>query len=204
MKRLAPIFLLILILFNPPMSTAKELPKIAVWDLEARETKIAYARELTSILVSEVSKLGEYEVYSQQNIRTLSLTILGQMDIAKLISGSVGKIGNRYSVSLKLFDTQNAKSEKSISEFCRNEDELIELVQTSARKLLGTPVEESIAEKTAGRKGLDKTFTNSIGMEFTLISEGRFVMGSTGDESGRYPNEGPQNEVQITKSFYQE
>ena len=67
------------------------------------------------------------------------LTALGQMDIAKLISGRVGKIGNRYSVSLNLFDTQNAKSEKSVSEFCRSENELIELVQKAVRRLLGSP-----------------------------------------------------------------
>lgn len=214
MKKLAYLFLLSFIFLIPTPGAAKDLPKIAVWDLEARETKPAYARELTSILVSEVSKLGKYEVYSQENIRTLagwtaeriklgststqSLALLGQMDIAKLISGSVGKIGNRYSVSLNLFDTENAKAEKSISEFCRTEDELIELVQTTVRKLLGGPVEASIAE----RKELDKTFTNSIGMEFVLVPEGRFIMGSPPAELGRNPNEGPQHEVQITKSFY--
>ncbi len=71
---------------------------------------------------------------------TQCLTALGQMDIAKLISGSVGKIGNRYSVSLNLFDTQNAKAEDAISEFCRSEDELIELVQVAVRKLLGAEI----------------------------------------------------------------
>jgi hypothetical protein len=63
------------------------------------------------------------------------------MDIARLISGSVGKIGSRYSVSLNLFDTQNSKAEKAVSEFCRSEDELIEVVQTAVRKLLGAESE---------------------------------------------------------------
>ena len=131
----------------------KDRPKIAVWDLAARDIKESNGQELTSILVSEISKLGRYEVYSQENVRTLAgwagermklgcsdtqcLTALGQMDIAKLISGSVGKIGSRYSVSLNLFDTQNSKSENSVSEFGRSEDELIDLVQTAVRKLLG-------------------------------------------------------------------
>jgi len=132
-------------------------PKIAVWDLTAREIKLSYGEELTSILVSEISKLGMYETYSQENVRTLAgwtgermklgcsdtqcLTALGQMDIARLISGSVGKIGSRYSVSLNLFDTQNSKAEKAVSEFCRSEDELIEVVQTAVRKLLGAESE---------------------------------------------------------------
>jgi hypothetical protein len=66
------------------------------------------------------------------------LTALGQMDVGKLISGSVGKIGDRYSISLDLFDTQNARSENSISEFCRSENELIELLQMTVRRLLAS------------------------------------------------------------------
>jgi formylglycine-generating enzyme required for sulfatase activity len=210
---LGPILAVLLNLI-PWVAAAKDLPKVAVWDLAARETKPGYAQELTSILVSEISKMGKFEVYSQENVRTLAgwtaekmklgctstqcLMALGQMDVAKLISGSVGRIGNRYSVSLSLFDTQNAKAEKSLSEFCSSEDELIELVQKTARQLLGTPGELAAAEK----KELDKTFTNSMGMEFLLIPAGKFSMGSPGGEAGRGENEGPQREVQITKPFY--
>jgi len=148
---------------NLHASAEKELRKIAVWDLEPREVKLTHARELTSILVSEISKLGKYEVYSQDNVRTLAgwtaermklgctdaqcLIALGQMDIAKLISGSVGKIGNRYSVSLNLFGTQKARAEKALSEFCRSEDELVELVQVAVRKLLGVEIAPSVAEQ---------------------------------------------------------
>jgi hypothetical protein len=136
------------------MRLAKDRVKVAVWDLVPRNTSVSNAAELTSILVSEISKLGTYEVYSQDNVRTLAgwtaermqlgctdskcLTALGQMDVGKLISGSVGKIGDRYSISLNLFDTQNARSEKSISEFCRSENELIELVQMTVRRLLAS------------------------------------------------------------------
>jgi hypothetical protein len=138
----------------PPLS-GKEIPKIAVWDLWAREVKTTYAQELTSILVSEISKLGRYEVYSQDHVRTLAgwtaermqlgctdtkcLTALGQMDVSKLISGSVGKIGDTYSISLNLFDTQKAKAMKAISEFCRSENELIGIVQQAIKRLLTGP-----------------------------------------------------------------
>jgi len=131
---------------------SKELPKAAVWNLEERNIPVNYAKELTSILVSEIDKLKKYKVYSQENVRTLAgwtaermqlgctdtkcLTALGQMDVTKLISGSVGKIGSRYSVSLNLFDTQKTEVEKAVSEFGQSEDELIELVQRGARKLL--------------------------------------------------------------------
>jgi hypothetical protein len=134
-------------------NAAKNLPKIAVWDLVPRNISAEYAHQLTAILVSEISKFNKYETYGQENVRTLAgwssermqlgcsdtkcLTALGQMDIAKLISGNVGKLGNRYTGSLNLFDTQNTRSERAISEFCSSEDELIELVQVAVRKLLG-------------------------------------------------------------------
>ena len=153
--------------YPQPVSAGNDLPKIAVWDLAPVGINPVNAQNLTSTLVSEITKLGKYEVYNQEKVRTLAgwsaervtlgctdtkcLTALWQMDIAKLISGSVGKMGTRYTVSLNLFYTQNAKSEKAISEFCQSEDELIELIQVAARKLLGESLEVSTAEaeKTA-------------------------------------------------------
>ena len=70
-----------------------------------------------------------------------------QMDIAKLISGRVGKIGSTYSVSLNLFDTQIARAEKSVSEFGRSEDELINLVQVALGKLLGVEISPTRIEQ---------------------------------------------------------
>jgi len=137
---------------SAPLQMGKDRPKIAVWDLSSGDIKGAYSQDLTLILVSEISKLGAYEVYSQENVRTLAgwteermklgctstqcLTALGQMDISKLVSGRIGKIGDRYSLSLNIFDTQNAKSERAVSEFCWSENDLIELVQSAVRKLL--------------------------------------------------------------------
>ncbi len=47
-----------------------------------------------------------------------------------------------------------------------------------------------------------KTITNSIGMEFVLISAGEFDMGSPSNEAGRYDDEGPVHRVKISKAFY--
>lgn len=44
--------------------------------------------------------------------------------------------------------------------------------------------------------------SDSIKMEFVVVPKGRFILGSPGDESGRYQDEEPQHEVQITKPFY--
>lgn len=130
----------------------KDLPKIAVWDLLAGNIPATYAQDLTAILVSEIARLKKYEVYTQENIRTIAgwtaekmklgctdtkcLLTLGQMDINSLISGRVGKIGDTYTISLNLFDTQNARAENAVSDFCRSENELIGLIQRTALKLL--------------------------------------------------------------------
>ena len=218
MKRLS--FFLASLFFLPAISPAKELPKIAVWDLTRGDIKPAYAQDLTSIVVSEISKSEKYEVYSQDNVRTLAgwkaermtlgctdakcLNALGQMDIAKLISGPVGKIGNRNSVFLNLFDTQNAGAEKSVLEFGRSEDELIDLLQVAVRKLLGREVaEEKGPEKAAG--GVTpplqaRPFTDTVtGMEFVFVKGGCFQMGDTFGDG--YENEKPVHEVCVD-DFY--
>jgi len=204
----------------PSLSPAKELTKIAVWDLTSGDIKGAYAQDLTLILCSEVSKLGKYEVYSQENVRTLAgwtaermqlgctdtkcLTALGQMDIAKLISGRVGKIGNRFSVSLSLFDTQNAKAEKMISEFCRSEDELIELVQVAVRKLLGEEIVSAAPSTPIKAKprpsSVPPTWNDPVtGMEFVFIKGGCFEMGDTFGDGGK--DEKPVHEACVD-DFY--
>jgi hypothetical protein len=153
--------------------STKDLPKIAVWDLASRNTPITHAQELTSILVSEIAQMKKYEVFSQENVRTLAgwteermklgctstqcLTALGQMDIAKLLSGSVGKIGDTYTISLNLFDTQNTKAENAVSLFCRSENELINTLQAGLRKLLETEARPSKVEERAPAKAIEPT-----------------------------------------------
>ncbi len=55
-----------------PISNAKDLPKVAVWDLNPGNINPAYAQDLTLILISEMTKLKKYEVFSQENIRTVA------------------------------------------------------------------------------------------------------------------------------------
>jgi formylglycine-generating enzyme required for sulfatase activity len=48
----------------------------------------------------------------------------------------------------------------------------------------------------------DKTFTNSIGMEFVLIPSGSFMMGSDSNIEQGYSNEKPRHKVTISQPFY--
>ncbi len=215
MKRTSLFLLYILALsIFPSSSSGKEPVKIAVWDLVARNTPEAHAQELTSFLVSEVTKLKRFEVYSQENVRTLAgwsaqkmklgctdtqcLTALGQMDITKLISGSVGKIGKRYTVSLNLFDSQKARAENAISETCESEDELIECIQASVRELLkespATPARAKAEPLASVAKAVPDEHRDPItGMEFLLIKGGCYQMGDVFGDGN--PNEKPVHEV---------
>ena len=51
---------------SPPLFSGKELPWVAVWDLEPMNTPATHARQLTSFIVSEITHLRKYEVYSQE------------------------------------------------------------------------------------------------------------------------------------------
>ena len=57
-------------------------------------------------------------------------------------------------------------------------------------------------EAWAAHLGLPAELTNSIGMKFTLIPPGEFMMGSPRWEDGRFSDEGPRRRVQITRPFY--
>jgi formylglycine-generating enzyme required for sulfatase activity len=48
----------------------------------------------------------------------------------------------------------------------------------------------------------EKVFANSIGMEFSLIPPGTFVMGSPPDEPSRNKKDEDQHQVTISKPFY--
>jgi uncharacterized protein (TIGR02996 family) len=54
----------------------------------------------------------------------------------------------------------------------------------------------------AGVRPVVAELINSIGMRLTLISAGRFLMGSPEDEQASYEDERPQHEVEITRAFY--
>jgi formylglycine-generating enzyme len=59
----------------------------------------------------------------------------------------------------------------------------------------------SVPDRKPDEKAPPKTFTNSIGMKFTWIPPGSFVMGSPKEEKQRGDNE-TQHKVTLTKGFY--
>jgi formylglycine-generating enzyme required for sulfatase activity len=208
---LSIMFAFIFIFISPGFAT-KDIPKIVVWDLTPGNIPASYTQDLTALLVSEIARLKKYEVYSQDNVRTLAgwtaekmklgctdtqcLTALGQIDVEKLISGRVGKIGTTYLISLNLFDTRNARAENAVSESCQSEDELIGKIQQAAIKLLGladvgpSPLVPAVSKGPKPGEPFKDTVT---GMEFVFVKGGCFEMGDTFGDG--ISNEKPVHEV---------
>ncbi len=61
---------------------------------------------------------------------------------------------------------------------------------------------DASAESLAASEGVRRELTNSIGMEFVLVPEGSFRMGSPQSEADREEDEGPVHEVTISQPFY--
>jgi formylglycine-generating enzyme required for sulfatase activity len=59
----------------------------------------------------------------------------------------------------------------------------------------------AITHPSTTAPSVPQNFTNTLGMEFTRIGPGRFLMGSPPTEKGRSPNE-RQHEVALTKPFW--
>ncbi len=60
----------------------------------------------------------------------------------------------------------------------------------------------SSQHSTVQAKQPEKILVNSIGIKFLLIPAGKFMMGSPKEDQNAKPQEVPQHEVTITKSFY--
>lgn len=60
----------------------------------------------------------------------------------------------------------------------------------------------AVSQKPIGFSADQKTYTNSIGIEFMIIPAGEFDMGSRADEKDRYSDEGPVHRVKISNAFY--
>ncbi len=77
----------------------------------------------------------------------------------------------------------------------------------NSRDAQPSPVNNFIPEKSTpypfpGPNPDQKTYTNSIGMDFVLIPAGEFDMGSPSGEKGRYDFEDPVHKVNIPDGFY--
>ena len=74
-------------------------------------------------------------------------------------------------------------------------------IDTSRDKVIATNIQAKTNKYARGQTFRDKLKSGGEGPLMVVIPAGRFLMGSPNSEPERSPNEGPQHEVHIAKSF---
>jgi len=148
--------------------------KLAVLDMEAVDVDSNLAYAMSVVLRDELHSYGKYEVLSREDLlavaKRLSLQQQAGDDCADdqclvsfgrklgtryMVAGVFSKVGNTYSVSLRLLDTEgeNAGVLNRVYERCKcSQDELFDTVAAAAAKLMGrTPVAAAQENGNAGK-----------------------------------------------------
>jgi TolB-like protein len=130
--------------------------KLAVMPLVARGVAGSTADAMTQILASELNQIEGIGVISRDDIRAMLdkvategelgctenldciIEIGAALGLAKLVTGTVGKLQNTYVIAMQLIDTRKAAIENRVLEtFEGDADELRHAVKLSACQLVG-------------------------------------------------------------------
>jgi formylglycine-generating enzyme required for sulfatase activity len=191
---------------------------IAVLDLKAEGVSQTIANILSNKLRTEMFGAGTYNVLNREDMKAILgeqefqqsgmcddtkclARIGGALGVIYMVSGSIGKIGDTYIISLKMIDIEKIVNVKIVDEqYSGKEDGLIMAVQNAARKLMGLPVLLAEQATVSGSKPAVPAIEGMI-----WIEGGTFMMGS-GDEgswlsSGTFKDEKPAHTVTVD-GFY--
>jgi formylglycine-generating enzyme required for sulfatase activity len=102
---------------------------------------------------------------------------------------------------------KDRQTEKELQELQKREsakksEEATKSIQRKEESKTDEKIQIEENKPSTSETKLEKTFTNSIGMEFILIPAGEFLMGAVPQNKVAYDNEKPQHKVRITKPFY--
>ena len=146
-----------------------ELPRILVLDLSHSDTIDAGSVTiLDELLAVEMSRLPGYDVLSGADVRRLVeleaekqsvgcaddasclAEIAGAMGARFVVSGSIGKLGTRYVLTMTLFDSHTARSVNRVDLRATSIDEIADGLASKVKELmsaLAAPVAEPVVEK---------------------------------------------------------
>lgn len=145
-----------------PASRAEKL-KVAVMDLKPTGVAPEVAASLTGIVANELERLQVFSVISPDEIRamvtreaqqqalgcdadsTCLADIGGALGTRYLASGAIGKVGDTYTMTLSMTDTEKAKVVGRFSESAKEQSKLVDL----AKRASGTVVRDILAERQA-------------------------------------------------------
>jgi len=139
----------------------EEKPFVAILDLEPIDVEESMVKVLSDYLRTALAKTEKFIVVVREDMdlilkeqgfqlsgfctQTECAVEIGQLlGAEKLFIGTLGKVGDTYSTTLKLFDVETGKMERSETELCKkcSKDELFISAENLARKMVGEPVIE--------------------------------------------------------------
>lgn len=141
------------------VARAAERPKLAVLDLEAKGVDKATVETLTDIVTVALKKLGVFDVISRADIQQMLnfeeskqlvgctssssciAEIGGALGVARVVTGSVGKLGTKWVLTLSLIDTKSAKVIEREARDAATEEALVSAAENGARFLVRSLLE---------------------------------------------------------------
>ena len=161
MKRFSILVLLLCLIILNNSSVSAGGIKLAVFDLAPSGDIKTDLTSLTEVLIAEIDKLDKYSIISQSEIKAMVgfeqekqllgcqddtsclAEIGGALGVDRLITGSVGKLGNTIIVSIKLINTKNVTTEGRVYEsFKGNESLLVDTLKRLVPRLFGIAIKE--------------------------------------------------------------
>lgn len=125
--------------------------KIAVINLEAKAVSIETAGLISDLLRNDLFELGKYNVVERAEIdkilkeqafqQTGCTAIRCAVEIGKILNvqqsviGTVGRLGEKFIINVRLLDVETAELIITASEQCDKEADLIDICKSIARKL---------------------------------------------------------------------
>ena len=163
---------------NKATTTKKgeELPRLMVFNLmPEKDIDKGVANLLTEMLLTQINELKRYKVIGQKDLdvmlfwetnkqlknctdKSCTMQIAGAMGAEYYVEGSIGAIGNKYLINIKLIDVMKADVVYRVSEVLEKDENLLLSGMTRVvNKLFG--VGEGKAEKVEERKVVKKEET---------------------------------------------
>jgi hypothetical protein len=152
MRTFVSVFLMVVLSAAAPVQAGKS--RLAVLDLKDKGVGPDVASLLTSVASNRLSEIGIFQVISREDIKNMLshqqdqillgcaeedclVKIGGALGAENLVAGTVGKVGDKYVISLQLIDVRASKVVKRVErEFAGSRDKLLEETRNAAYRVV--------------------------------------------------------------------
>ncbi|KAA3610332.1 MAG: DUF2380 domain-containing protein [Calditrichaeota bacterium] len=138
----------------------QKIKRIAVLDLQGEGVSKSAAKTLTDRLRSKLVNTGAFHVLERDQMDEIlgeqgfqqsgcvsdeCLVEIGRLvGVEQMVGGSIGKIGQTYTLDLRIIDVQTGRIMKTVSEDYRGDaDGLLNVLEVASKKIAGKQVKES-------------------------------------------------------------